>query len=192
MSKNKSKKAPLVGYRTVCDLCTNVRNKKDSDEYFHEDDMTNDITNTFSLHKSKKLASKIKCIMWDMKDRRSVNVTVITHGKLNENELAKIGEFINGQNSDGLGEGFEQQDFGASFVWHYTYENYKYKFTKLTASERDDFLDHYDDVCNEFGYDIPDDDEEGENDDDKGENESSMDPWNRVMTIGTKEHKNEI
>lgn len=50
-------------------------------------------------------------IEWDLLDEDTWQVTVITHRELTPAESEGLSEWISGQNSDGLGEGFEQQPF---------------------------------------------------------------------------------
>jgi hypothetical protein len=53
----------------------------------------------------------VHSVDWDLTDDRSWVVTVVTHQPLNAVALSVLSEWISGQNSDGLGEGFEQQPF---------------------------------------------------------------------------------
>lgn len=50
-------------------------------------------------------------IRWDLVDEETWQVVVITTRPLTAEESATLSEWISGQNSDGLGEGFEQQAF---------------------------------------------------------------------------------
>lgn len=58
------------------------------------------------------LASVVESLDWFLSvNGRDYSVTAFTKRELAEDELAKLGEEVSGQNSDGLGEGFEQQEF---------------------------------------------------------------------------------
>ena len=50
-------------------------------------------------------------IEWDLLNEDAWQVTVVTHHELTPAQSAGLSEWISGQNSDGLGEGFEQQPF---------------------------------------------------------------------------------
>ena len=56
-------------------------------------------------------ADAIHDVSWDLLDEGSWKVTVITNRLLTDEESASVSDWISGQNSDGLGEGFEQQPF---------------------------------------------------------------------------------
>lgn len=48
---------------------------------------------------------------WDLLDEQTWQVTLVTHELLTDEQAAGLSDWICGQNSDGLGEGFEQQAF---------------------------------------------------------------------------------
>ena len=58
-------------------------------------------------------AQKIISIAWSLLDVDSGYITLETNDYLNDNESKEISDWICGQNSDGLGEGFEQQPFAS-------------------------------------------------------------------------------
>ena len=73
--------------------------------------------NTFSYHnmsfrdKYDNISYPIKNIIDDYKDElMELIVDVTLNGEITEEDEAAIKDYISGQNSDGLGEGFEQQD----------------------------------------------------------------------------------
>ena len=55
--------------------------------------------------------SDIKSIEWCLEKQQSGRVYIDTTARLTKAGLNDLKSFIDGQNSDGLGEGFEQQDF---------------------------------------------------------------------------------
>lgn len=72
---------------------------------------------------SNSAQAKIKSLFWDVKNVRGElygEITAKLSEPLTESEKSELVEFITGQNSDGLGEGFEQQeikmDEGSMFV----------------------------------------------------------------------------
>jgi hypothetical protein len=73
-------------------------------EYLTSDDMTQFLEGS--------LAAKIKRIRWNLhSDGHGYHVEAIARKRLTKAELKELAEWVSGQNSDGLGEGFEQQSF---------------------------------------------------------------------------------
>lgn len=68
----------------------------------------------------KDLVPVVHDIKWDLTSTEAWQVEVITHRALTEDEAKRLSEWISGQNSDGLGEGFEQQPFAE----HEEYDEY--------------------------------------------------------------------
>src|ERR1044072_5373859 len=63
----------------------------------------------------KQLADVIVHVEWHLHpDGRQWHVKAKAVRELDGDELKKLAGFVSGQNSDGLGEGFEQQDFAWS------------------------------------------------------------------------------
>ena len=65
------------------------------------------------FHGSEALAAKLKSMKWcfeSVNDKLFGVVDLIATEELNLKEIEEIKDYITGQNSDGLGEGFEQQD----------------------------------------------------------------------------------
>lgn len=53
----------------------------------------------------------ISNIVWDLERKQAGHIYIDTRARLKKQALDALKSFIDGQNSDGLGEGFEQQDF---------------------------------------------------------------------------------
>jgi hypothetical protein len=72
--------------------------------YLSSDDMTR--------YLDPPLSDAVVRIAWVLDgDGRGYFVEAITSRELTDDELARLASWVSGQNSDGLGEGFEQQDF---------------------------------------------------------------------------------
>ena len=98
----------MFTYITNFNLTECVNNLTDAQDYLTEDDMTVYLKNVI---KDEAFESKIEHVEWDLKSESSGIIKVITNNKLTDKESEFISEWISGQNSDGLGEGFEQQSF---------------------------------------------------------------------------------
>lgn len=82
-------------------------------EYLTSDDMTQYLLDP--TWGEKELIGKVGHIEWKLEgDGYHWSVRVYALRELTDDELRVLGEWVSGQNSDGLGEGFEQQDFAAS------------------------------------------------------------------------------
>ena len=114
----------------VLDLC-------EAQEYLTEDDMTKYALEDMGIPKSGR--DKIEHIEWHLTQENKGYIEVKTNNYLTEKESKAISDWISGQNSDGLGEGFEQQDF-AYYDTNDYYGNDYY-------SDEDEDEDYYDD-CN--------------------------------------------
>ena len=57
------------------------------------------------------LVGVVHTIKWDLADEDTWTVEAVTNRHLTVEESTALSEWISGQNSDGLGEGFEQQVF---------------------------------------------------------------------------------
>lgn len=80
------------------------RNVMSAQQYLTDDDMTQYLDDS--------IAGVVGHIEWRLDgDGHSWSVLAICSRDLTDDELRELGEWIGGQNSDGLGEGFEQQDF---------------------------------------------------------------------------------
>lgn len=99
-------KENVIIYRTKFNLKICVNDLDAARSYLTEDDMT-----VYLKEEFPEIADDFISIEWKLEDEISGNIILKTNRELNEKELEDISEWISGQNSDGLGEGFEQQDF---------------------------------------------------------------------------------
>lgn len=75
-------------------------------EYLAEEDMTEALA-----EQHPELREKVSFVEWKLKDEMSGVIRVETMNPLTEGESETISDWISAQCSDGIGEGFEQQDF---------------------------------------------------------------------------------
>lgn len=74
--------------------------------YLRRDNMTQYVAPNAGLE------GVLEFIEWTLhSDGHGYHVTAVTNRELTEAELARLSSEVSGQNSDGLGEGFEQQAF---------------------------------------------------------------------------------
>lgn len=97
-----------IVYETKFALTLPVSSYDLAEEYLNADDMTQYVDDD--------LKPKIEKVEWHLHDTQSGAITVKANAELTEKELAQMSEWIGGQCSDGLGEGFEQQRFAEWFV----------------------------------------------------------------------------
>ena len=95
-------------YRTYFKLTACVNDFNAAQEYLKEDDMTVYLKEDSRLKSVSQFVEKIE---WILKDESSGYIDLTTNKELTTEQLAIISDWVSGQNSDGLGEGFEQQDF---------------------------------------------------------------------------------
>ena len=96
-------------YRTYFTLTACVNDVSAAREYLTHDDMTQYLKNNKRIPEDIKNA--VEKIEWHLKDEDSGNIELTTNRALSDTELKPISNWVSGQNSDGLGEGFEQQEF---------------------------------------------------------------------------------
>lgn len=96
-------------YRTAGSLTGTIKaeNVEEAQEYLTDDAM------------AKYLDEPLKSVVERLEWRLSTNghdyvIEAVTTRKLKAKELKQLADEVSGQNSDGLGEGFEQQDFAQS------------------------------------------------------------------------------
>ena len=90
-------------YRTNFRLMAPVTDMNKANQYLHEEDMTQFI--------DSDLEDYVVHVEWNLIDNEQGYIEVRTNNTLSTDICNKISDWISGQCSDGLGEGFEQQDF---------------------------------------------------------------------------------
>lgn len=137
-----------VYYKTNFNLVCPVNDMAEAQNYLQEDDMTKYLIDSLRYDKvDEQEIAKISNIYWALRDEQSGYILLTTTDVLPMNVLDKISDWVSGQNSDGLGEGFEQQPFAeyrdeyyddedeyseynmASFDW----ETNDYKFKRVSS-----------------------------------------------------------
>lgn len=97
-------------YKTLFNLTACVNDFDAAYNYLLDDDMTvylhNDTTRI-----PQEVRDAVTSIKWILKDECSGYIELETNRSLSAEELKYISSYVSGQNSDGLGEGFEDQDF---------------------------------------------------------------------------------
>lgn len=92
-----------ITYETKFNLTSEVNDYIEAYNYLAEDDMTQ--------YLDEKFKNIVESIEWVLKTTNSGIIVVSATRELTNDELTELSEWISGQNSDGLGEGFEQQEF---------------------------------------------------------------------------------
>lgn len=106
----------------------------EAQEYLSEDDMTEYIPESL-----KGVVTKVE---WILDDDYSGRVVVDANRELTEEEQKEMTDWIDGQNSDGLGEGFEQQKFAEVYYNPYTGDGpYDYRECTDIISDMYDRMD---------------------------------------------------
>lgn len=106
-------------YRTKFNLVYPVKDYKDATDYLKRSSriVSNALKGDSSILGED--SSNVKSIEWVLEDEYYPDngyIELITYEKLEPSTLSKISEWVRGQNSDGLGEGFEQQQFAERIV----------------------------------------------------------------------------
>ena len=102
-------------YRTNFNLTNCVTDFNAAYEYLTEDDMTKYLKADVESRGYYGLAYDIHSIKWILTDDDCGYIELITIRELTIAELDEVSDWVRGQNSDGLGEGFEQQWFAE--IW---------------------------------------------------------------------------
>lgn len=95
----------MYTYKTDFHLEYPVNDFDEAAAYLEEDNMLEYFSDNAAIK------NKLDGIYWILDDTESGRIIVEAYKPLDENELAVLSDYIKGQNSDGLGEGFEQQEF---------------------------------------------------------------------------------
>lgn len=143
-----------------------VNDYDEAQAYLQSDDMTQYVP--------EELKDVITSAQWELEDEEQGFVNIRTNRELTPEEKKSLRDWIDGQNSDGLGEGFEQQPFAESYFnpdtgeGPFTYSEYEEElqreYDELDPSEYADYLPEesietaIDQYLDENGYEA--DDEE--------------------------------
>lgn len=143
----------MARYVTEFHLTNPVNDWDAAHDYLQADDMKKYLIDDLDYLKLTRLKpSDIVNLEWDLQDEDYGLIYLDTAIDLTDDELDVISDWVRGQNSDGLGEGFEQQPFAeiryegdedeygysdydtdmASFDWETNY----YHFEKISDSQR--------------------------------------------------------
>ena len=95
-------------YKTNFTLTGYVNDYDAAADYLTCDDMTQYVKYASGSSKLEDVVTKIE---WILVDEGRGYIEVETNRALTPQESQDLSDWIRGQNSDGLGEGFEQQDF---------------------------------------------------------------------------------
>lgn len=96
-------------YVTEFGLTNPVNDYHAAREYLKQEDMTPYLISY--LGRENLDADGIVSISWELEDEEFGVIQLISSRPLSRDLLDAISRWIRGQNSDGIGEGFEQQDF---------------------------------------------------------------------------------
>lgn len=102
-------------YETEFNLSVPVNDIDAAQEYLIKYDMTKYLTQRIKREANRdkidNFSDAIVSIKWLLYDEQSGVIRLQSSRLLNQDELDFVSSWILGQNSDGLGEGFEQQEF---------------------------------------------------------------------------------
>lgn len=111
-------------YTTKFNLQYEVIDFEAAKHYLTEDNMTHYLKDELDYLSDKvedqsnlsvPSSDSIDSITWNLRTPWSGTIDLVTNEPLGEKQLKTISNWVGGQNSDGLGEGFEQQDFAEYF-----------------------------------------------------------------------------
>lgn len=108
-------------YTTRFHLDAPVTDIEDAQAYLSEDDMTQYVD--VKADDGSELSDVIESVEWELTSEESGDIDVTATRELSQSELDRMSEWIGGQNSDGLGESFEQQPF-ANYEEESDYDDY--------------------------------------------------------------------
>jgi len=104
-------------YCTDFELTNDVNDYRKACKYLQDDDMCKYLIADLEYYKKvdPEYIDSIVDIVWDLRTSNSGKILLTTTRELPGEVLDIISDWVRGQNSDGLGEGFEQQDFAAVY-----------------------------------------------------------------------------
>ncbi len=103
----------MYKYRLEFELSEPLRDESfyEAQDYLHDEDVTKYFVCEYRSPEQQALKDILAHVEWDLDNLSEGHVDIITSSPLSDKQIAMIYDEICGQNSDGLGEGFEQQDF---------------------------------------------------------------------------------
>lgn len=125
-------------YTTKFTLTDLVLDLESANDYLAEDDMVDYFDEYYEIGVNEDLIKKVISINWELQTRDSGKITVKTNALLTYKECKAVSEWIRQQNSDGLGEGFESQDFA-----NYDVNRYDYDGNEISVWDLDDDYEEY-------------------------------------------------
>lgn len=106
----------LYEYRTDFKLDYPVNDFEAARDYLHDDDMAAYLREDLVEGNRPAVAQSLVSVSFDLDDEQHGHVSVVMDMALSASDSAYISEWIKGQASDGLGEGFEQRPFAQCWV----------------------------------------------------------------------------
>ena len=101
----------MARYQTDFHLTASVNDFEAAYTYLTEDDMTYYLKQAMEWVNRNEIGDAVDHVEWKLTDEWGGYIELTTNRQLDAEELEVISQWVRGQNSDGLGEGFEQQDF---------------------------------------------------------------------------------
>lgn len=149
-------------YKTEFHLRAKVNDFDEASNYLTEDDMTKYLIDDNDI--PAEVREAVIRIEWELLDDDYGKIFLTTKRKLTEKELEPISDWVGGQNSDGLGEGFEQQDFADYFDedayhsdhewWEERYQDACDEYANLDEDAKDEW-DSEDDYASRYAGNEP-------------------------------------
>lgn len=104
----------MYTYRTYFYLEFPVIDFNAAYDYLTEDDMVVYLRGDDRI--PERARNAISSVDWILKDEESGYIEVESEIELTQKELDAVSDWISGQNSDGIGEGFDQQSFAEYYA----------------------------------------------------------------------------
>ena len=137
----------LYLYRTNFNLDGEVNDFQEAYDYLTEDNMTVYLKDDSRI--PQEVRDAIVFIEWILDECDCGHIDLKTNRLMDEKELEFISSYVSGQNSDGLGEGFEQQDFADAYdedafnsdyqEWEYYYNDGLDEYNRLPEREKEEY-----------------------------------------------------
>lgn len=134
-------------YQTEFNLTLPVNDLDKAREYLAEDVakyLRKEIETANEQALSEISPDNIVSLKWELDNEQSGHITLLTKSPLTDSQLNAVSSFISGQNSDGLGAGFEQGDFAEYYdgkvircaTFDYKTNDYRLEEAELTKEEQ--------------------------------------------------------